>query len=59
MPWIACYDHLFDEIFQYEISAEMSARVTRDHADEMQDEKFESVPVMSRYRSVRHPGWAD
>jgi hypothetical protein len=57
MPFIRCYDQLFDECFQVEISAATALKVPS--SAQVSETPFEGIPITSQYRSVSHPGWAD
>jgi hypothetical protein len=58
------YDALFDEVFQCEISEEFREKLlspgntNRDSVvANISETPFPDIPIMSRYRSERHPGW--
>lgn len=58
MPFVRVFDDLFDEDFQCEVSHDLAAKL-RCSGAEVTDDPMPGVPVQSRYRSDRHPGWAD
>lgn len=54
--YIQCYDELFDENFQCEISEETALKV-KSNKIEISNTPFPNLDIKSRFRSVRHPGW--
>jgi hypothetical protein len=59
MPFIMIYDPLFDEIFQSEITIETALNAIASGGVNVLETPFDGLPVASRFRSDRHPGWAD
>ena len=64
MKYAVVYDGMFDELFQCEITDELAVKINnRPQAEnvgiKIHDTLVEGIPIKSRYRSDRHPGWAD
>ena len=60
MKYVIGYDIDFDYVYQCEIEDALAERV-RAHggqeAAQVSDTPFPDIPVASRFKSVRHPGW--
>lgn len=57
MKYIVAYDPMFDEVFQVEM-AQIPANMPQECvAQNVSDTPWPNLPIMSRYRSERHPGW--
>jgi hypothetical protein len=59
MAFIMIYDPLFDESFQSEIAIGTARKAIASGVVNVSETPFDGLPIASRFRSDRHPGWAD
>lgn len=55
MPYVESYDEIFDECFQIEVDEQLAAKIKLNPKMVVTDTANPKLPILSRYRSVRHP----